>query len=224
VVAALGAALAVGADAPMRAGVRPFPSVAQLPSTPLSLQDVALTSAGLRAAAADLAWVQLLQYTAGGLPGVPDQPGHPFEHILAMTQRVVRLDPSFHRAYLYGAGILGWFHGVDRPDEAVDLLREGVRRDPGQRLYALDIAALAYQKKGDVDKTVGILEAMVDDPDAPALLKPILANLYRKRGDYGKAIALWELVLDDENVASEHQRAITQIAELKTLIKTKPSR
>ncbi len=203
-VAALGAALAVGADGPLQRGAREFPPLSALPATPLSLQDVALASAGFRAVAADLAWVQLLQYAAGSLPQWPDAPGRSYEHIMPLCLRVARLDPAFHRAYYFGAGILGWFHGIDRPDDAIELLREGQRSDPGEKRYALYIAALAYQKKGDVDKTVALLEVLVDDPAAPALLKPILANLYKKRGDYAKAIALWERVLDDENAAAEH--------------------
>jgi tetratricopeptide (TPR) repeat protein len=127
---------------------------------------------------------------------------------------VVRLDPSFHRAYLYGASILGWFPEVNRPAEAAELLQEGMRRDPGQTQYALLLAALAYKRSGDSAKMVALLEGSLNDPSTPGLVKAILANYFKAQGQYGKALALWERVLDDPGEASMHPRARLQIADL----------
>ncbi|HXT00532.1 MAG TPA: hypothetical protein VN915_07640, partial [Elusimicrobiota bacterium] len=156
-VAALGAGLALAAQPVMIRDARMFPPLSSLPSTPFSLQDAALAAAGLRAAAADLAWIELLQYSAGGLTEMTDEPGREFEYVKPLAERVVRLDPSFHRAYLYGAGMLGWFQNLRRYDDAIDLLQQGLRDDPGQPLYAEYIAALAYQKRGDTSKELAIL-------------------------------------------------------------------
>ena len=216
--AATGAALVLASGGALERGAKPFPSLAELPGTPFTLQDAAVASVGSRAVAADLAWIQLLQYAAEGLPELPSPPDRPMADLKTMALRVVRLDPAFHRAYLYGASLLGWFGEVNRPREAGELLREGLRRDPGQPLYSLYLAALAYQKKGDVEKMVALLETMVDDPRAPSMLKPILANLYKQRGEYGKALRLWEQVADDED-SSERRRALAKIAELKRLLR-----
>ncbi len=220
-VAALGAALALGVQPALIRGAREFPPLSGLPPTPYSLQDAALASAGLRAAAADLAWIQLLQYSAGGLSELQDSPGAAFEFIQPMARRVVRLDPAFHRAYLYGAGILGWFQNVARPDDAVDLLKEGMRDDPGQPLYSEYIAALAYQKRGDTARMLEILEPAAADPRSPIEMKAILANLYKARGEYARALALWEQMLDNEDDAREWPRARLQIAALRRLIREK---
>ena len=222
-VAALGAALALGAQPSLIRGARAFPPLSTLPSTPFSLQDAALTSAGLRASAADLAWIQLLQYSAGGISELADE-AKPFEHMKPMTERVVRLDPSFHRAYLYGAGVLGWFRNVERYDDAVDLLREGMRDDPGQPLYSEYIAALAFQKKGDTAHMMEILVPAAADPRSPIEMKAILANIYKTQGEYAKSLAIWEDMLDNEDDAREWPRARLQISEIRGLMKKKRPR
>lgn len=215
--AALAASLAVGAHPALRRGARAFPPLSDLPSTPFSLQDAALASAGLRACAADLAWIELLQYMAGGLPELPDAPGRRYDHLLTLCRRVTRLDPSFHRAYLFGASVLAWFEESQRPDEAVELLREGMRDDPGQPLYPVYLAAMAYRGRGGADKLLALLEPTLGDPRSPIETKAIVANLYKARGEYGRALALWNAILDNPDDAREWPRARVQVADIERL-------
>lgn len=218
-VAAASFALALFAGTRMRRLHEPrFPRLAELRAGPFAFSDTALAAAGFRAPAADLAWIQLLQYTAGSLPELPDRPGHPYEHLAGMSLRVTRLDPSFHRAVLFAAGILAWFRGVERPDEAAELLNEGMRRHPEQPLYALYLAALAFKKLGDTDRMVALLESSFDLPETPTTMKAILANLRQSRGEYREALALWERIRASERDRSEHGRAKAKIAELKALL------
>ncbi len=212
-------ALALFAGSRMRRLYEPrFPRLIELKAGPFAFQDAVLAAAGFRAPAADLAWIQLLQYTAGGVPELTDQPGHPYEHLAELSLRVTRLDPSFHRAVLFASGILAWFHGIDRPDEAAELLNEGMRRSPEQPLYALYLAALAYKKQGDTDHMVTLLESSFDLPDTPSTMKAILANLRQSRGEYREALSLWERIRDSERDRSEHARAKIKIAELRLLL------
>lgn len=213
-------ALALGAQTALRRAAPVFPPLSSLPGTPFTLQDAVLASAGFRAAAADLAWMELLQYTAGSLAEVRDE-HRPYEHIKELSLRVARLDPAFHRSYLFAAGILAWFHGVDRPDDAVEILREGMRNDPGDPHYAVYIAAIAYKKRGDVDRMVALLEAIAQDPESPIEMKAILANLYKSRKEYAKALEIWDGILEHESEAREWPRARIQEAELKKLLKTR---
>lgn len=217
--------LALFAGSRMRRLHQPrFPPLAELRGGPFALQDAALAAAGFRAPAADVAWIQLLQYAAGGVPELPDRPGHPYEHLADLSLRVTRLDPSFHRAALFGAGILAWFHGVERPDEAAELLHEGMRRAPEQRLYALYLAALAYKREGDTARMIALLESSFDLPETPTTMKAILANLRQSRGEYREALALWERIRANERDASEHGRAKKKIAELKALLARPPEK
>lgn len=211
-------ALALFAGARMRRLYEPpFPSLSELRTGPFAFQDAALAAAGFRAPAADLAWVQLLQYTAGGVPELPDRPGHPYEHLKELSLRTARLDPSFHRAVLFGAGVLAWFHGVERPDEAADLLNEGMRRWPEQRMYPLYLAAIAFQKQGDNDRMIALLESSFDRPETPTTMKTILANLRQSRGEYREALNLWQRILENDRDSAEHARARAKISELKRL-------
>lgn len=212
-------ALALLAGSLMRRLHEPrFPRLAELKAGPFAFQDAALAVAGLRAPAADLAWVQLLQYAAGSLPEYTDRAEHPYEHLATLSLRVTRLDPSFHRAVLFGAGILAWFRGVERPDEAAELLHEGIRRSPEQPLFPMYLAALAYKKQGDQDRMIALLESSFDLPETPTTMKAILANLRQSRGEYREAIALWLRILENERDRSEHARARAKISELKSLL------
>lgn len=218
-IAAAAFALALFAGSRMRRLHEPrFPPLAELQPGPFAFQDAALAAAGFRAPAADLAWIQLLQYTAGGVPELADRPGHPYEHLSELSLRVTRLDPSLHRAVLFASGILTWFHGIERPDEAADLLNEGMRRSPEQPLYALYLAAIAYKKQGDTNRMIALLESSFDRPETPSTMKVILANLRQSRGEYREAFALWRRIQENDRDASEHARARAKIAELKILL------
>jgi tetratricopeptide (TPR) repeat protein len=222
-VAAVAFALALTAGARMRRLHEPrFPRLNELKPGPFAFQDATLAAAGFRAPAADLAWIQLLQYAAGSLPEFVDSPGRPYEHLAGLSLRVTRLDPSFHRAVLFASGILAWFHGVERPDEAADLLNEGMRRSPEQPLYALYLAALAYKAKGDNDRMAALLESSFDLPDTPSTMKAILANLRQSRGEYREALALWERIRNNERDRSEHGRAKEKITALRAQIAKSP--
>ena len=213
-------ALALFAGARMRVLHEPrFPPLAELRGGPFAFQDAALAVSGFRAPAADLAWIQLLQYAAGGVPELPDRSGHPYEHLAPLSQRVTRLDPSFHRAALFGASLLAWFRGIERPDEAADLLKEGMRRMPEEPMYALYLAALAYKKKGDTQRMISLLESSFDLPQTPSQMKAILANLRQSRGEHRQALALWERIRASERDSSEHARARLKIAELRALLR-----
>lgn len=191
------------------------PSLSELEPSPFSLRDATLAAAGLRAAAADLAWIQLLQYMAGNLPEFGDRPGRPHDRVLALSRRVIRLDPSFHRAALYGASVLGWFEEVNRPEEALELLEEGIRRSPEEPLYKLYLAALAFKREGDDSRMVGLLERSFDDPRTPTTMRAILANLYARRGEDAKALATWRRILENPLDAGEHARARQRIGALR---------
>jgi tetratricopeptide (TPR) repeat protein len=215
--AALAFAGALGVQPVLRRGVRELPPLATFPDTPFILQDVGLAAAGLRAVAADLAWIQLLQYMADGIPEMRDS--RPYEHVATMSLRVARLDPSFHRAYLYAAGILAWFPEVDRPDEALEVLKEGMREDPDEPLYRVYIAALAYKRRGDADRMIALLEPTMDDPRSPIIMKDIVANLYKARGDYARALEIWNGILDSELEAREWPRARVQVKDIERLMR-----
>jgi len=105
---------------------------------------------------------------------------------------VVDLDPFFQYAYLYGAGALAW--NLNRPDEAVELLKKGIdymenyrsdiTKDVHESFWQLNLymSAIVYRKMDDFKKMTYMLEVAVKQPDCPNIIKAILANIYQKEG------------------------------------------
>lgn len=223
--AAAGLAVAAACSVAMEAR-RPWsaPSLRELEPTPFAFRDAALAASGLRAAAADLAWVQLLQYMAGNMPELADRPGRRHDRVLQLSRRVFRLDPSFRRAVLYGASVLGWFEEVGRPEEAAELLREAVARRPDEPLFKLYLAALAFKQEGRDEQMTALLERSFDDPTTPTTMKVILANLYARAGEDAKALFTWQRILADPRDEAEHGRARERVAALRAKLRARRGR
>jgi len=197
----------------------PFPPIsASLSSPKTQLNDFAGICFGTRRLAADIAWIQTLQYY-----GTPEagQSEHDFENgigkypdFLAYCQRVLKIDPYFSYVYYYGGGALGW--NLNRLDEAEELLKEGVSSLPQEWRLQQYLAALAYQKNHDPAKLVKFLESFANDPNCPNLLRSILANIYKKQKRYRDALRLWLMIYDTHDPAYR-DRALNQIQELKPL-------
>ncbi len=144
---------------------------------------------GLRRVSSDLAWIRLLQYYGT----LHHHERGEYEKLLPMCQEVVRLDPYFHYAYLFGAGTLAFNH--QRYDEAIELLQEGIKNNPKFWRFRLYIAAIVYTKTKQYDKVVTLLEEAIRYRDCPEVVKIFLANIYKAKGEYVKAIAIWENIL-----------------------------
>ncbi len=194
------------------------------PMTTLKAKEVKFTNfwgvlLGLRRLSADLAWIDVLQYYGSHEEETEhkDEDEHEGEHVhepgrecphclkwgeykelLSRCQAIIRLDPYFHYAYLYGSGALAFNH--NRFDEAVELLDEGVQNNPQYWRFRLYLAAIAYIRKAEYDKIIPLLEQVAFDLEAPTMIRNILAQIYEKKGEYYKAKLLWEYIL---NTAAE---------------------
>lgn len=196
---------------------------------------------GLRRLVSNIAWIQLLQYY-GEDPQEDEpnnysdtnreyyrhkqymlriQPGE-YRELLQYCQRIVRLDHLFSYIYFYGSGVLAW--NVERPDEALKLIDEGLRylefqkNNPESDYWTLVLYQSAiYYKIGEKYKEMVVeLEKIVSRGNAPNLVKVILANLYKKFGEYDKALNLWYHILSTGD-PEYTERAMYQIIELKKL-------
>lgn len=173
---------------------------------------------GMRRLTADVGWLSVLQYY-GGHEKEEEGEHHEFgggkyHSLKKMVLRVVRLDPSFHYAYLYGAGALGW--NLDRPDEALEILKEGIRYNPQYWRFRLYVGAIVYKQKGKFDEMITLLEDAVQHPDCPTMVKSILANIYEERKDYVKSLKIWIDIQESEHKDPAYiQRSEQQIKELR---------
>jgi tetratricopeptide (TPR) repeat protein len=184
-----------------------------LPET--QLQDVAGVVLGMRRLAANVAWIQTLQYYGTEEPGQTEFEFHngmgQYPRFLALVQRVTTLDPSFTYAYYYGGGVLGW--NLNRLNEAESLIKTGIANNPTEWRLSQYLAGLAYQKNHDVSRLTAFLETIVQDPECPLMMKALLANIYKKQGVYDKALRLWGVIYEagDPNY---QKRALEQTTEI----------
>ncbi len=205
-----------------RAFTDPFPPLSDSLSTPLvQLSDFTGIALGSRRLAADLAWIQTLQYygnlEAGQSDSDFDNGKGRYPLLLGYCKRVAQIDPYFKYVYYYGAAALGW--NLDRLPEAEQLLRQGIAANPKEWRFQQYLGGLAFQKDHDVAKLARFLDSFVEQPDCPNLVRSILANLYKKQGDYNKAIRVWMNVLqtNDEGYRLRAESEIHKMLDLGAL-------
>lgn len=195
---------------------------------------------GIRKLVSDIAWIQLLQYYGGPPPEQSNNEHHQHNHFEHMTKiqpgkykkliqycrRVTILDPLYSYVYFYGVGSLAW--NLERPDEALEYLNEGLKNlefqknTPNSDYWELVKyqQAIYYKLGGKYKEMLAQLRMIVDGGKAPNMVKAILANLYKKFEFYEEALQIWKQLLesgDPEYV----ERAKYQIKILQQLIKTK---
>lgn len=200
---------------------------------------------GLRKLTSDLAWIQLLQYYGGEPPediedGSNDKKQTHHNHLEHMTKiqpgkykrfidycrRVTILDPIYSFVYFYGVGCLAW--NLERPDEALEYLNEGLKNlsfqkfSPNSDYWELVKyqQAIYYKIGGEYKNMLAQLRIIVESGKAPNIVKAILANLYKKFGFYEESMNIWYelLYLGDPEYT---ERAKYQIQILKNLLKNK---
>lgn len=194
--------------------------------TSYGLLDLSGIIFGMRRMAANIAWIQLLQYygtpevkhehTENGCSFGEDYGGGKYYDLLSLTQRVIRLDPYFYYTYLYSAGALAW--NLNRPEEGIILLQEGIRNDPKYWRFRLYLGAVIYQQLGKFEKMLFLLEETKKYPDCPNLVKVILSNIYEKQGRYFDSLKIWLEVLESKDEFYRF-RAEKKVLDLKTKVK-----
>jgi tetratricopeptide (TPR) repeat protein len=150
--------------------------------------------AGMRTVAADWVYIDALQYYGA----VQNRLDGRYRRLDGMARELLWLDPYFHFAVQWAAAVLCW--NVERPSQAVDLLKRAVTADPGHPRYQQYLAAIAYEQGRFVPQTLGLLERLVQEPERSEILLRTLGNLYLKYGMWAKVRPYWtwvESVSDD---------------------------
>ena len=202
----------------------------KLPLEKYLLLDLTGIVFGMRKLASDIAWIRVLQYYGSSEEECDEgetEHGHSHEHchhgadygrgkyydLLKLCQRVVRLDPYFNYAYLYGGASLAW--NLNRTDEGLLLLEEGRKRNPEYWQFYLYIGAIVYKKQAQYEKMVQLLERALAQPDCPLTVKAILANIYSKAGNYRRALEIWREIYESGE-SEYYEYSQKQINKLQT--------
>jgi len=180
------------------------------------LGDIGGILAGFRGLMADFAWIDFLLYAGGEV--LPDEdPARNYDLIDYFVRRVIRIDPFYHSAILYGTSMLAYFRIVDRPNEAVALVKEGIRYDPDYWPYHMFLAAITYKQKADLDGMEDIFTQALRQSDCPMVIRNLIANNSKQDGRFDTALAIWEAVLDSDQ-AEYWDHAREQIASIRELM------
>ncbi len=95
---------------------------------------------------------------------------------------------------MYTAGALAW--NIERNDEALKLLYEGINRNPKYWKFRLYIAGIVYKQAGKYKEMVKVLEEAITYSDCPNIVKSILASIYEYEDRYVDALKLWINIYD----------------------------
>lgn len=195
----------------------PFPRFEELSilNDEMALQDVTLTVLGFRSVASDLAWIQLLQYFGGANIFDLNDDSRNFQLLKPLTLRVMRLDPYFVRAIAFGAVSLAWLKVVQRPDEALDLLKEGIQYNPTYWPFQSYLVSMGYQAKDQFESMLDALGDTLRHPDCPVQVKAILANTFKRHNRYRDAFVIWEDVFRSTEDPAYKNRALQQMQDLR---------
>jgi hypothetical protein len=154
--------------------------VAALPAVPF-LEVLAL---GWRTAAADLAWLQAVQYYGEYRQGGNDL--SEFQHYLLAVNT---LDPRFEHAYIFGAVVLAT-EGHDLP-AALAVLKRGARANPDSPLCSFEMGFLSYVVGQDTDAALRWLALSGRKPGGAERALRFRAYLNRRLGRLETAWMLW---------------------------------
>jgi len=154
--------------------------VAALPAIPF----LEVASLGYRAAMADIAWLQAVQYYGEHRQGGNDL--REFEHFV---DAVATLDPRFEQASIFGAVVVATEKN-DLP-AALDILRRGTRANPESPWCPFEMGFLSYVQGGELDAALSYLRIAADRPGGRDRAQRFMAFLNRKLGRLETSYALW---------------------------------
>ncbi len=160
---------------------RPKRAVAALPGIPF-LEFAAL---GYREAAADLAWMQAVQYYGQHRQGGNDL--SEFGHFLSAVNT---LDPRYEHAYVLGSVVLAT-DGGDL-DAALEVLRRGARANPESGTCTFEMGFLSYVIGNDAESAMRYFALAEQDAEQQERAQRFRAFLSRRLGRLETAYLLWQ--------------------------------
>ena len=154
--------------------------VSALPAIPF----LEVASLGYRPAAADLAWLQAVQYYGEHRQGGNDL--QEFEHFVAAVQA---LDPRFEHAAVFGSVVVATEKN-DLPG-ALAILRRSARANPDSPLCLFEMGFLTYVQGGDLKQALAYLRLSGQRPGGRERAQRFAAFLNRKMGRLETSWLLW---------------------------------
>ncbi|MDA8129982.1 MAG: hypothetical protein M0011_00610 [Elusimicrobia bacterium] len=112
-----------------------------------------------------------------------------YPEFLPRSLHILQIDPFFTAAGLYSATALAF--NMNRPSEAEELLRYGLRYSPREWKYLKVLAAVGYSRSSDPAAVAASIAPLLKDPDCPVMLKQLAAFLNKRSGNVAAAAAIY---------------------------------
>lgn len=163
---------------------------------------------------ADLYWIRAVVYYGG--QRLRDRSERSYDLLYPMLDLVTTLDPRFKVAYRFGAIFLteGYPDGPGRPDQAIALLENGLKRDGERWEYMHDIGFIYYWWLRDYSKAAEWFERGGRAPGGPEWLVSLAATTLAVGGDRHSSRTMWRQLYenaDSEWIRSSAEQRLLQL-------------
>jgi hypothetical protein len=206
------ATVLVGRVGVAAANKSPKHGVAALPAVPL-LEALALQ---YREAAADLCWLQAVQYY-----GEHRQGGNDLAEFGHYLNAVNTLSPRYEHAYLLGAVVLAT--DGQQYSTAMQVLRRGSRALPDSHAIPFHMGFLSFVVNNDPQQAAAWFGYAAQWPQERQRALRFQAFMSRQLGDLERAWALWQDVLQNSTDASMRIIAAESIKKIEAELRARGS-
>ncbi len=139
---------------------------------------------GYQGVAADLLWIQIVQYV-----GTHWEIDKKFPQLSQALELATSLDPHFLEPYRFGALYLLYLSG--EPTAAVSLLNKGIAANPDRWELPHDLGRYYYLEVRDYAEALHWWEQAAKLPGRPDYLPRFVARLHARTGHVETALELW---------------------------------
>jgi len=163
---------------------------------------------GFHGVAADLLWIQIVQYV-----GTHVETDMKFPQLSKALELTTSLDPRFLEPYRLGGLFLLYF--ARQPQAAVSLLERGAAANPDRWELPHDLGRYYYLEVQDYDRALQWWERAAKLPDRPDYLPRFVARLYARTGQMETVLDLWSELYRTAQNDSVRSLALLEIERLK---------
>jgi len=163
---------------------------------------------GFHGVAADLLWIQIVQYV-----GTHVETDMKFPQLSKALELTTSLDPRFLEPYRLGGLFLLYF--ARQPQAAVSLLERGAAANPDRWELPHDLGRYYYLEVQDYDRALQWWERAAKLPDRPDYLPRFVARLYARTGQTETVLELWSELYRTAQNDSVRSLALQEIERLK---------
>jgi len=162
---------------------------------------------GFHGVAADLLWIQIVQYV-----GTHVETDMKFPQLSKALELTTSLDPRFLEPYRLGGLFLLYF--ARQPQAAVSLLERGAAANPDRWELPHDLGRYYYLEVQDYDRALQWWERAAKLPDRPDYLPRFVARLYARTGQTETVLELWSELYRTAQNDSVRSLALQEIERL----------